>query len=71
MPRFEISVPCRDCDGTGEHEYQVAPDAFTRSPCDFCNGDGYRVHTEHCESAEEAAADYPHALHINQGGLRC
>jgi DnaJ-class molecular chaperone len=63
---IKIFNPCCECNGSGEIEVQSAVDSFTVRPCDECYGNGYRVFRESYESAEEAAADYPQAIRIEE-----
>ena len=59
---YEIHTKCRECDGYGILEHQIAVDESKDSDCPECDGSRFVVHTEVYDSAEDAYADYPESF---------
>jgi len=59
---YEIHTECRECDGYGILEHQIAVDEFKDSDCPECDGSGLVMHREEFDSEADAKADYPESF---------
>ena len=59
---YEIHTECRECDGYGILEHQIAVDESKDSDCAECDGSGLVMHREEFDSEADAKADYPESF---------
>jgi DnaJ-class molecular chaperone len=58
---YRIKIECKECDGYGSREHQIAVDKFRELDCDECEGTGHITLYEVYDSIDDVKADYPKA----------
>tara|TARA_R100001086_G_C11843875_1_gene259754 strand:- start:1805 stop:2056 length:252 start_codon:yes stop_codon:yes gene_type:complete len=59
---YEIKIECKECNGYGSREHQIAVDKFKELDCHECGGTGLITFYEVYDNIEDAKADYPESV---------
>ncbi len=65
MPTFEVTLPCRECEGYGQLIRRASETLDIARPCPFCYGEGQQMFYETVyETVDEVRDEYPDAEFI-------
>ena len=65
LPRFIVTLPCKECDGDGHFEIKHSETNYENIICGYCDGTGNESDfEERRDSLADIKADYPAAVEI-------